>query len=69
MTMFERIKMLYEAEGHSKHSFEKEMGFSNGSINEGAALRSDRLLAIANHFRVSIDWLVTGEESKGPTPR
>lgn len=66
MNVFERIKHLYENEGFNKHSFEQKMGFGNNSLGGGSTIRSDRLLAIAEYFNVSTDYLLTGKEYDAP---
>lgn len=48
----------------------RKLGFSAGNIKRwenGATVNSDILLAISEHFKVSIDYLLTGKEKNSST--
>lgn len=67
MTVIQRIQRLCDARDMSISALEKKLGFANKSLYERKGvpvnIRSDRLLAIAQFFNVSTDWLLTGDES------
>lgn len=59
MTTREIIKYLCEKKGISIQKLEKDIGFSNGSIAKSADnLKSERLLAVAKYFGVSMEYLM-----------
>lgn len=70
MEIVERIKDLCIAENITIKELERIIQISNGSIrhwNEKTP-SVERVLLVANHFNVSLDWLVTGKESGNLTP-
>lgn len=60
MNMYERIEFLRRKEGISQGNLEKELGFSNGSISKWktSTPKPERLQTLANHFGVSVDFLI-----------
>ena len=60
MTVYERIEFLRKKEGISQGNLEKELGFSNGSISKWKTSKPkiERLEKLANHFRVTTDFLI-----------
>lgn len=70
MEIVERIKDLCTAENITIKELERIIQISNGSIrhwNEKTP-SVERVLLVADHFNVSLDWLVTGKESGNLTP-
>lgn len=62
--MYERIKMLCEKYDMNIHQLEMAVGVSNGYVTKlrnGASPTTEKILAIADYFGVSLDWLITGE--------
>ncbi len=50
----------------------RKLGFSAGNIKRwenGATVNSDILLAVSEHFKVSIDYLLTGKEKNSSTDK
>lgn len=66
MTLYERIEDLRNARGISQTDLEKELGFSNGLISKWkkSSPAPERLLKFAKYFDVSMEYLLTGEETK-----
>lgn len=66
MTVFERIEELRKSTGISQGKLEKELGFSNGSISKwkNSTPKSDRLQKLADYFGVSVEYLMTGNNSE-----
>jgi transcriptional regulator with XRE-family HTH domain len=52
------IRQLCRLNNISVTDLEVEMGFSNGSLTKNNILRSDRLLALAKRFGVSMEYLM-----------
>lgn len=69
MTVFERIEFLRKSKKISQGKLEKELGFSNGSISKWriSMPTSERLQKIADYFGVTIDYLITGNQSEEET--
>lgn len=70
MEIVERIKSLCIAENITIKELERIIQISNGSIrhwNEKTP-SVERVLLVADYFKVSLDWLVTGKESGNLTP-
>lgn len=62
--MVNRIRLLCKERGTTFSALEKTLGFANGSIAKtDEKTQSGRLLAIANYFDVSMEYLLTGAES------
>lgn len=62
---YQQLIALCEREGIKPTPLIKSLGFSAGNIKRwenGATVNSDILLAVSRHFKVSIDYLLTGEE-------
>ena len=64
MTIYDRIENLRKSTGISQCKLEKELGFSNGSISKWKTSNPtpERLQKLAEHFNVSVDYLMTGKE-------
>ena len=56
--MLERIRELCKKNGITIQKLEKDLGLSNGSIAKNENMRSDRLLAIAKYFGVSMEYIM-----------
>ena len=70
MEIVERIKSLCITENITIKELERLIQISNGSIrhwNEKTP-SVERVLLVADYFKVSLDWLVTGKESGNLTP-
>ena len=67
MTVYERIESLRKERKISQGNLEKELGFSNGSISKWKTSmpKPERLQKIAGYFGVTVDYLMTGNESDG----
>lgn len=67
MTLFERIEELRNSKGISQGKLERELGFSNGSISKwkNSTPNPERLKKLADYFGVSVEYLMTGEETNG----
>ena len=67
MTVYERIESLRKERKISQGNLEKELGFSNGSISKWKTSmpKPERLQKIADYFGVTVDYLMTGNESDG----
>lgn len=65
MNFYERIETLRKNRKISQGALEKELGFSNGSVSKwkNSMPTPERLKKLADFFQVSVDYLVTGEES------
>lgn len=62
--MLERIKELCREHGTNLSQLEKALGFANGSLAKSdEKIQSWRLKAIADYFGVTIEYLLTGEQS------
>lgn len=68
--MIDRIKHLMEINHTHKATFLKELGISHGNFSDWESGRSapkiDKLIKIADHFAVSLDYL-TGRDDRFPT--
>lgn len=64
MNSVERVKKLCKENKIPISKLERDLGFSNGYIGQlrKGVLPDDRLAKIAEYFRVSVDYLMTGEE-------
>lgn len=65
MNTFQKIRNLANKEGLSIAELERKLNLSNGSISrwKNAAPSSKGLIAVADHFDVSVDYLL-GREKK-----
>ena len=64
---YQQLIALCEREGVKPTPLIKSLGFSAGNIKRwenGATVNSDILLAVSKHFKVSIDYLLTGNENQ-----
>lgn len=61
--MKSRIQKLCEQKGMKIKQLERQLKFSNGSIGKGGSMSCDRLKQVADFFGVTMDYLMTGEES------
>jgi len=66
MTVYERIESLRKSKGLSQGKLEKELGFSNGSVSKwrNSKPTTERLQKVADFFKVSIEYLMTGKEAE-----
>ena len=64
MNLTEKIKKLCEESGVSIHKLEMDLKFSNGSLAKSKMLSFDRVVAIANYFRVPIDYFLSDDETE-----
>jgi len=64
MDTVDRIRALCQKNGMSITKLEVALGYGNGSISKAGtnAMRSDRLMAIADYFGVTMEYLMTGKE-------
>lgn len=64
MNSVERVKKLCKENKIPISKLERDLGFSNGYIGQlrKGVFPDDRLAKIAEYFRVSVDYLMTGEE-------
>ena len=64
MDFYERIEELRNKEGISQAELEKLLDFSNGSISKwkNSVPKADRLQKIAEHFNVTVDYILTGKK-------
>ena len=63
MATIDIIRTLCTKNKTSLKALEKDLGFSNGSLAKAATIKDDRLQKIAEYFNVTVDYLMTGEES------
>lgn len=66
MTLKDRIKELCKKNGISMNQLEEELGFGSGYISKlgKSTPNSKYIQKIADYFGVSVDYLMTGEESQ-----
>lgn len=67
MITYDKIKELCEQKGVTITQCERDCGFSKGSISkiEKSKPNSKRLQILADYFGVSMDFMMTGENSDG----
>lgn len=65
MNTVERIKTICKERKIAISTLEKTCGFANGYIGQlkKGSVPDDRLIKIADYLKVSIDYLMTGEEN------
>jgi len=70
MNTVERIKFICKERKIPISALEKACGFSNGYISQlrKGVVPDDRLRIIADYFGVSVDYLMTGEDTRIPAP-
>lgn len=67
MDIFDRVKLLAKRDDISISALEKKLGFSNKSLyphTKDSTIRGDRVVALANYFGVSTDYLLTGKDAE-----
>jgi hypothetical protein len=65
MTVLERIKILCrERKNISITTLEQTLGYSNGSLSKAKDIPSSRIAEISKFLDVSVDYLMTGKETK-----
>ncbi|WP_312048012.1 helix-turn-helix domain-containing protein [Anaerotignum sp.] len=66
MNSVERVKAICKERKIPISKLEKDLGFANGYIGQlkKGSFPDDRLLAIASHLGVTVDYLMNGEETK-----
>lgn len=73
MNVYEQIEALCKENDMNIANLEAKLGFSNGSIGKykikGSMPSADRLQKIAEYFNVTMDYLMTGEGPRKPTPQ
>ena len=65
MTVYERIENLRREHKISQGKLEKQLEFSNGSISKwkNSMPTPERLKKVADFFGVTVDYLMTGDET------
>lgn len=66
--MIERLEALCRLNGTNFSKLEKTLGFANGSIKKSDVnvIRADRVKKLADYFRVSMEYIMTGVEPAAP---
>jgi transcriptional regulator with XRE-family HTH domain len=65
MTTLENIKKICrEKKNISITTLEQELGYSNGSLAKAKDIPSSRICEISNYLGVSMEYLMTGEETR-----
>lgn len=62
-----RFKSLCESSGKTQKELAKALGISESALvnyKKDRVPEADALLKISNYFTVSLEWLLTGEETK-----
>ena len=69
MNSVERVKLICKERKIPISKLESDLGFSNGYIGQlrKGIFPADRLAKIASYLEVTIDYLLTGEETKKVT--
>ncbi len=67
MTLNERIVNLCEKKGISQSKLEKDLGIAKGSVTKWKTQepRHSTIEKVADYFGVSVEYIMTGEESSG----
>ena len=70
MNSVERVKTICKDRKIPISKLERDLGYSNGYIGQlrKGTFPNDRLKEIAEYLEVSIDYLMTGEDSNPDTP-
>lgn len=58
------IKELCRERGITISQLEKALGYGNASLTKAATIKSDRLYEIAKYFNVTMEYLMTGIDTK-----
>ena len=68
--MKERIKNLCDSKGISMNKLEEILGFGKGYISKLGTTtpNTTKIKLIADYFGVSVDYIITGEDSNPDTP-
>lgn len=72
MTLSDRIQQLINENNISQSELEKKLGFGKGTISKWkgtTAPSADKLQKIAEHFGVTIDYLMTGQSYGNSGPK
>lgn len=65
MTTLESIKKICrEKKNISITTLEQELGYSNGSLSKAKDIPSSRIAEISKYLDVSMEYLMTGEETR-----
>ncbi len=66
MSLFDRVKDLCDFKGISVSQMEKEIGISQGAAYKWKISSPSQKMfeKLSNFFNVSVDYLITGEESE-----
>lgn len=66
MDFYERLNSLIKSKGLSQRKVEMDLGFSNGSIGKWKKYspNAEKVQLLAQYFGVTVDWIMTGEETK-----
>lgn len=63
--MVERLRSLCKSEKTSFSALEKELGFANGSLAKSdERIQAARLHALATRFGVSMEYILTGDDTR-----
>ncbi len=70
MSLYERMKKTCNEKGTNFKRLEQELGFGNGTLRkwENQNPSYDKVVAVANKLKVSLNWLILGKESEDLTP-
>lgn len=70
MTLNERIVNLCEKKGISQSKLEKDLDIAKGSVTKWKTQepRHSTIEKVANYFGVSVEYIMTGEDSNPETP-
>ena len=67
MDIFDRVRDLAKRDKISISALEKKLGFSNKSLyphTKDSTIRGDRVVALADYFGVSTDYLLRGKDAE-----
>ena len=63
MTEKEKIREYLRSKGITPHEFSKVTGLSNGFLNSGSGIGTDKLKIIISHYRdLNLRWLLSDED-------
>jgi len=70
MSAKERMREFLRHKGLSKYKFYDVTGFSNGFLDKGESITSDKCEIIYSHYpEINLRWLITGEGSMLTSPK